>query len=123
MNPLIALGPNNIFPIFFCLKATTILRIIVVNIIKLPNKKAATKTVLMVPKNGSLMVECSGFKTDSNSKPKKLPNSAQNRQEKNPAKEAMPARFSPFNLYSIKPPINRTSPWPKSPNIIPKIME
>ena len=90
--------------------AVAMFKIMVVKIINEPNKNAATKTMLISPKNGSVIMESKGFITDSNSKPKKLPNRAPNIHENTPAAQTMPARSIFLTLYKMPPPITKHKP-------------
>ncbi|MFQ6929697.1 MAG: hypothetical protein ACLRR3_00910 [Eubacterium sp.] len=63
--------------------ALAIFIIIVEIITKEPNKNAATKTILILPRKGKVIIELRGLINDSNSNPKKLPNKAPKIQEKN----------------------------------------
>ena len=72
--------------------ALAIFIIIVEIITKEPNKNAATKTILILPRKGKVIIELRGLINDSNSNPKKLPNKAPKIQEKTPAAQIIPAR-------------------------------
>ena len=82
----------------------------VVNITNEPKRNAATRTILISPKNGSVTMDLRGLMTESNSNPKKLPNRAPNIQELTPAAQTIPAKSIFLTLYKIAPPIKRHSP-------------